>query len=786
MSYKVSLSVHELVDSVLRSGDIDSRVFNNATMLEGSRIHRYYQSKMLPNYKSEVFLEIDGEYEEFEFHIEGRADGIIVNEDSIIVDEIKSCVGDLDEFHEKQENWHLGQAKVYAYMYCKQHNIKIADVVLTYISQLDNDLTKKFYYHFSMDELELFFNQLIIEFFKFQTIVLTHKNQVRANLKQISFPYSKLNKYQNELMTFVDDVESKTGQFGLVEAPTGIGKTISFLYPSLKNLKKYDRIFYLTAKNSGKEIVKDTLNDMMDDDLDMKAVILTAKEKICPLNEPACNPDDCPFARRYFDKLRTVLLESFNSDVKVFDLNYFMDVASKHHICPFEFQLDLSLYCDVIIGDYNYIYDPFVYLQRYVDKDLSNSLLLVDEGHNLLERVRGMYSSSISKNDIEIAKKSLKKTDLKTVKSNLRKLIKALEDNIKNFAETEIIKLGSIPTNLLKAISKCESDYRNTSLEEPKSITKEYKNLFLKLTRFVKIEEISDKQDNFIRYFKNTENELSLNILCISPTNEIYKLNNRFKNCLIFSATLTPFDYYNELYFKSSEKTFIKEFDSPFNPDKLNFNISPYISVKYNDRSFTINKVISQIIALVSSKPGNYFVFVPSYEYLNLLRSKLEIDAFDIVYQEKEMKEKDKDAFLSFFDGASSERSKVGVCVLGGSFSESINLVGEKLIGVIVIGVGMPSVSFENNEIKEYYDSIGLNGFYYAYTIPGMKNVTQAVGRLIRSSSDYGTVLLIDSRYGWSTYKNLFRKEWKNYKIIKNDYDIIRNLNIFYKKILNQ
>ena len=786
MSFKISLSVHDLVDFVLRSGDIDTRIFNNATMLEGTRIHRYYQSKMDANYKSEVFLSYDCDYEEFLIHIEGRADGIIDRGDYVIVDEIKSCVGDLEEFHKKHENWHLGQAKLYAFLYCQQNKINEANIVLTYISQEDQEQVKKFFYSYKFDELQLFFLDLLNEYLSYQKLIRNHKINVRKSIEGLKFPYKTLNLYQNDLMDFVSDVEETSGTRALIEAPTGIGKTISVLYPSLLNLKKYDRIFYLTAKNSGKEIVDDTLVNTIDEKLGLKSIILTAKEKICPMNDSICNPDACPFAKGYYDKIKAALMDAFLSNEVIYNYDFIKEIQDKYDICPFEYQLDLSMFCDLIIGDYNYIFDPFVYLKRYIEKDLSNTLLLVDEGHNLLDRCRNMYSISFGTNDIEKAKKSLKKVQDKSIKNNLNKIKKYLVSFNDLFDDNGILEVSEFEESFMKMLSKFHELYTSLSSKDSKLITKEYKNLFNNVNKFLKLYELSSSEDFFTHYFKKiNDEEVEVNIYCATPTKYVNLLTSRFKNSIVFSATLNPFNYYNELLFAGDESTITVAFDSPFDIERLNLNISSNISIKYRDRLTTLNSVISEIVAFVSVKKGNYFVFVPSFEYLKLLKNELFLDGVDFIYQEKEMSEKSKKEFIKNFT-EESENSKVGICVLGGSFSESISLVGETLIGVIVIGVGMPSISYENNVLKKYYDSIGLDGFYYAYVIPGMKNVIQGVGRLIRTKNDYGSVLLIDDRYKQSNYRKLFRKEWKNAKNVKNDYEIIENLNIFYKKILNQ
>ena len=374
------LSVHQLVDFLLRTGDIDNRIYNNATMSEGTLIHAFYQSRQGKNYISEYNLLEEFKAFDFDVVLEGRADGIIDLGSSAIIDEIKSTIAPLEEYYESQREWHLGQAKCYALMYAHEKKYDAISIRLTYIHQVDKSkLIKTFDYLTS--ELERDVGKLLEDYVEFFKILFDRKLKRNETAKNITFPYGKFRAGQKDLAKYTYGI-SQNGGILFAEAPTGIGKTVSTLFPVVKSFANTDieKVFYLTAKNSGKEMAFNTANLLIESGLEASAIEILAKDKVCFCPGKACNPDECPYAKDYYTKIRQVIVDSIKNR-KTFKTEEILEIAQHHALCPFELSLDLSLYMDIIICDYNYFFDPIVYLKRFFDSDASNMMVLVDEAY---------------------------------------------------------------------------------------------------------------------------------------------------------------------------------------------------------------------------------------------------------------------------------------------------------------------------------------------------------------------------------------------------------------------
>jgi DNA excision repair protein ERCC-2 len=404
----LSCSVHDLVDFLLRQGDIDNRVYNAETMQMGTKIHASFQEKQGKEYLSEVPLKETFSRKLGTIALEGRADGIIVGGPFPIIDEIKSTVMPLEEFHAQQHAWHFGQAECYALMYCHQEKLDKCGIRLTYISQIDNS-KKVVEGVYSLAQIEQDIGELMDRYLSFYTILFEHQDTRDASIAHLPFPYDRFRSGQREMAKYCYAIAKNGGTF-YCEAPTGIGKTMSTLYPCLKAFPegKNEKIFYLTAKSSGRESAYEALSRLYEKGLVARDSLLMAKEKICFTPGAACNPDECPFAKDYYTKLPKIVLEALSSGQR-FDPVYIGNLAKKYASCPFELQLDLSLYSDVIICDYNYFFDPLVHLDRFFgpEADASHDLVLVDEAHNLIDRGRDMYSAALSAESCERAKKTL-------------------------------------------------------------------------------------------------------------------------------------------------------------------------------------------------------------------------------------------------------------------------------------------------------------------------------------------------------------------------------------------
>ena len=760
MEKSLRLSVHQLVDFLLRSGDIDNRVFNRSSMTEGSRLHSVYQAKQSANYMSEYPLSINLTVDEIDILLEGRADGIIKRSDgTYVIDEIKTTVEELEKFHADNLEWHLGQAKCYAYMFAKQNDLEFIGIKLTYIRQGKEKEQFIDQYVFNYLELEQFVLDLINEYLEFYNIIFQKVEKRNASIDSIDFPFKKYRKGQRELAKYCYAV-AKKGSRLFVEAPTGIGKTMSTLFPFIKALKddEKSKIFYLTAKTSGKEAVHQAIRILKEQGLSLSDIIITAKDKICFCKGKACNPDECPYTKQYYDKIQTVLRYAILT-YDDFDLSTINQIAYDNQICPFEFELDLSLFMDVIICDYNYLFDPISYMKRYFDEDSSHFLALVDEAHNLVDRSRDMYSASLSYQAFKEARKSVRHSKLHKLKLALSKMNKMFKEYLDDEDGNHIVSFFNDYT--YKTISSFITTMQDVNKNENKEVSKELLSFYLDVNRFSRILELVNK--NYLLFYRKEKDDVELNVICLDASSFLSACMNRLQGTVLFSATLSPLDYYVDTL-GGNEKDARLVLPSPFPKESLKIVIVPNVSIRYKKRETSYQKVADYIKSFVKNKVGNYFVFLPSYEYLNNLMPYIDIEDADIFKQDREMSDEEREAFLTNFQ-PSPEKTALGFVVVGGAFGEGIDLVSDRLIGAVIVGIGMPRINFISDQIAEYYDNKEYSGHDYAYLNPGMNKIMQALGRVIRSESDKGAVLLIDERYLNNEYRDLFKAEWRDYEV---------------------
>lgn len=774
MEKLLQLSVHELIDFLLRTGDIDNRIYNSSTMQEGTLIHALYQSRQGGNYISEYFLKEEFKVEDFNITLEGRADGIIDLGNTAIIDEIKSTVMPLEEYFAEQKEWHLGQAKCYALMYAHENNFTSVSIKLTYIHQVDKStLVKTFDYLTS--ELEKDVSDLLKQYIEFFKIIYNKKIDRNESAKELTFPFGNFRQGQKDLAKYTYGI-AQNGGILFVEAPTGIGKTISTLFPSVKAFASgdNDKIFYLTAKTSGREMAFNTSKLLLEKGLKASVIEIIAKDKVCFCPGKACNPDECPFAKGYYTKIRQIIKDSIINR-NLFSTEEIIEIAKHHAVCPFELSLDLSLYNDIIVCDYNYFFDPIVYLKRFFDADATNVLVLVDEAHNLVSRARGMYSASVDSFMFKKVKRSLRSFEHKKYKNaqtRMSKFFSQFDDypvgdtKIKMFNKSELRAIE----NYLVACSDVNKNHHSV-------VTDEFTEFYLELNKFKKLIEFYD--DTFALYVtKKDEKDCTINLFCIDPSEHIKRTVDQVKGKIFFSATLSPSEYYIDVIGRYNFNPLLM-LPSPFKKENLKLLVAPKISVRYKHREETLPQVAEYIKEFVSHKVGNYFIYFPSYEYLNKILPYLSSDDFELLVQEKDMSEDEKTAFLSCFV-ENPKKTMLGIAVLGGAFAEGIDLEGERISGVVVVGVGIPQICFERNLIKDYYAKTKQKGYEYAYISPGINKVMQALGRVIRSENDRGVALLIDDRYLTESYHDLFKDRYSHYEVVTSIDDIKEQVENFW------
>ena len=775
MEKYLTLSVHQLVDFLLRTGDIDNRVFNRSSMTEGSRLHSVYQSKQSSNYLAEFPLKMSFNVDEVNIVLEGRADGIIKRSESeYVIDEIKTTVEDLKIFHDDNLEWHLGQAKCYAYMFAKQTNLEYIGVKLTYIRQGKEKEQLVDSYAFNILELEQFVVKLLNEYLSFYNIIFNKISKRNESIEALKFPFSKFRQGQRDLAKYTYAMAKKRGRL-FAEAPTGIGKTISTLFPFIKALKDDDnsKIFYLTAKTSGRESAHQAVKLLKENGLSLSDIMITAKDKICFCKGQACNPEECPYAKGYYNKIQTVLRYAIlNYDD--FDLQTITQLAYENQICPFEFELDLSLFMDVIICDYNYLFDPISYMKRYFDEDTSSFLVLVDEAHNLVDRSRDMYSASLSYKQFLEARKSVCHSKLHQLKLAMSKMNKMFKEYLVNPKDGNYI-LDEFYDYTYKTISSFITSMQDINKNENKEMSKELLEFYLEVNHFSRILEFYN--DHFICYYEIHDDDLILHVSCLDASSFLHSSLRRLRGSVLFSATLSPIEYYVDMLGGKKEDAQLI-LPSPFPVDNLKIIIAPKVSIRYKNRDASYQQVADYIKAFVKNKVGNYFIFLPSYEYLTNLMPYIDMEDVDVYEQDRGMSDEDKEAFLTNFK-PHPERTTLGFVIVGGAFGEGIDLVSDRLIGAVIVGIGMPKINFVSDQIMKYYDAKEQSGYNLN---PGMNKVMQALGRVIRSETDRGAVLLIDERYLTNDYRDLFKSEWRKYEVAFSPKEVSDILQDFFIK----
>ena len=778
---EVRISVRGLVEFILRAGDIDNRRRSSSenAMAEGGRIHRMIQRRMGSEYTAEVPLSYRYETEQYDIIVDGRADGII-DGDIITIDEIKGTYRHLDKMNEPIPE-HLSQAKCYAYIYAQKHMLERIRVRMTYCN-MDTEDIRYFYETYDFGELEQWFLSVMEEYKKWTDYRFEWNKKRQASIKEMEFPFS-YREGQKELVTYVyQTIVHKRKLF--LEAPTGVGKTISTVFPAVKAVgeEKADRIFYLTAKTIAASVAENTFELLRERGLMFKSVIITAKEKICFMEETECNPEHCPYAKGHFDRINEAMYDLLTHELH-FGRERIEAYAKKHMVCPFEMSLDMSLFADGIICDYNYLFDPHVYLKRFFsDGKNEKYLFLIDEAHNLVDRGREMYSASLVKEDFLTLKKRVKVYDKKLEKRleacNHQLLI--LKKECETYQKYDSVKPFYDSVERLNGALEDYLENHDESL-----IRKEVLEFYFKISHFLLIyEKLGDEYLIYTTY--DEVGNFYIRLYCVDPSVNLQECMDKGEASVLFSATLLPIQYYKSLLGGTTEdyEVYAK---STFLPEKRALFIGNDVTSKYSMRStMQYRRIAEYIHKIIQAKSGNYMVFFPSHQFLKQVYQEYDFlygdeNAVECILQQEYMKEEDRTAFLGHFLGNDSLhleelihmdieieeiQTLIGFCVMGGIFGEGIDLKNDSLIGAIIVGTGIPQVCLERELIKEFFDENEGNGYEYAYLFPGMNKVLQAAGRVIRTHEDTGVIALLDERFLYSSYRNLFPREWSNYKVV--------------------
>ena len=751
------LAVKEIVKFLYSTGDLSNELNRDQV---GSEIHSYWQSLYRRDIdKKEFYVKKSFKLLDYDITVHGFIDGVLDN--GLTIEEIKTAFIDLKDITVKKE--HLAQAMMYGYLYLLDNKMDNLDIRVTYV-HFEKKNEQIFDYTYSFKELEDFFFESLNEYISWINKLDTHSLELIKSVKELTFPFPNYRKNQLEFINdCYNNIKDNNTLFAI--APTGVGKTISTLFPSVKSITEpKTKIFYLTAKTSGKTVALDTVKMFINNNCKIKAIELTAKEKMCVTGDKLCNPEKCIYMIGYYEKLKQAIYDMYDNK-DIIDRKTIMDKAIEYKICPFEYQLDLSNYADIIIGDYNYAFCPRTHLERYFDTFDYKQILLIDEAHNLINRSKEMYSATICLNDVNFLGEYLSK-----YAPSISKLVDRFYDVV-NLYDRDFNYIDEIPFDFLdlirKIVSKSEKVLLSTKAKKIRDTALPY---YFNLKNFLKISDYFDSDFKFVIDYD------IYSIKCLDASKFINKtISEHSISQIFFSATMYPIDYYKNLINTNlGENVTIP---NPFPRENLLLIVRKNTFTKYNDRLQSINDIIDCIEELVKYKVGNYIVFFPSYEYLNLVVESLDNPSYECIIQTKNLTDDEKEGILNEFKDSSS--TKVGFFIMGSVFSEGIDYFGDMLSGVMIVSVCLPPFDDYNNMLKDYYDNTNRDGLLYAYQIPGISKVIQSVGRLIRSEIDKGVAILYDDRFSYSNYKKLLPESWANAKTAYSNLDVKKHISIF-------
>lgn len=764
----IKLSVRNLVEFVLRCGDLDNRRLAGAqkdAMQAGSKLHRKIQKRMGADYKAEVALRHTVDEDEYEIVLEGRADGVITKPSGVTIDEIKGVYMDLQYLTEPVPV-HMAQAMCYGYIWCFDNQLSSIKIQMTYCN-IETEEIKRFQEEKGYDELSQWFEGLIHEYVKWARFLYQHGVWRDESIHDLEFPFDYREGQKDLAVSVYRAISQKRNLY--IQAPTGIGKTLSTVFPALKAIGegKGDKLFYLTAKTITRSVAEETFSILRNKNLCFSTVTITAKDKLCFLEKPECNPDACPYAKGHFDRVNDAVYDIIHQEHGI-TREIILEYAERYRICPFEFCLDISTWVDGIICDYNYVFDPNVKLKRYFSDGISGDyLFLVDEAHNLVSRAREMFSAGIIKEDVLLVKRIIKERSPKLTRllDRCNKILLEMKRECPSYVI--LPEINHFVMAVMTMFGELEKFMEDNPEFEDRDLVLDF---YFQIRDFLNLfEGVDDSYRIYSEYLP--DGKFMLKLFCINPANNLKECLGKGNSTIFFSATLLPILYYKELLSGNLEEYAVYA-KSPFPLENRLLLVAADVSSRYKRRNTSeYIKIVEYIRKIVAGKAGNYMVFFPSYQYMHAVETVMEqtpglSDEFEYITQETNMGEAERDTFLKFFE-TGRKKSLAALCVMGGIFSEGIDLKEDLLIGAIIVGTGLPMVCTEQEILKGYFEEHDKKGFDFAYQYPGMNKVMQAAGRVIRTVNDRGVIALLDERFLQSDYRQLFPREWDNYRVVR-------------------
>ncbi len=765
---KYTVSVRTLCEFTAKQGDLDLRFTPSPSAQEGIAGHGIVTSRRLPHYQTEVSL--SGEFRHL--LVRGRADGFDPAQNQL--EEIKTFRGDLGTMPDNHRQLHWAQVKIYGWLLCQKlgsSSIRLALVYFDIINRKETLLSETY----DADSLKQYFEDKCGRFLGWAEQELAHRASRDRALTSLRFPHASFRQGQRQLAEAVYKT-TLHGRCLIAQAPTGIGKTIGTMFPLLKACpeQKLDKVFYLTAKTSGRKLALDALTHIKNNEqaLPLRTLELVARDKACEHPDKACHGGSCPLANGFYDRLpqaRNAALAVGTAGLAVLDRNALRAIAGEHQVCPYYLSQDLIRWCDVIVGDYNHYFDLSAMLYGLTVANQWHVTVLVDEAHNLLERARKMYTAELDQASFRIARRSAPSA-LKKVLDRVNRCWNELHKDQAHAYQVHT----ALPDKFITALEQAITTITDYLAENPTSIhgEGELQRFYFDALHFSRVSALFDEHSLFdvtkvAKITGNSENRVSRNtrsngLLCLRNIIPAVFLARRFaaaQSTALFSATLTPRHFYSDTLGLPENAAWI-DVQSPFTAEQLTVQIVSDISTRYQHRDDSVSPIVDLISRQYKTKPGNYLAFFSSFEYLQkvTLSFKARYPDIPVWEQTRRMKEVEQDQFLARF---TLTGQGIGFAVLGGSFAEGIDLPGERLTGAFIATLGLPQVNPVNEEIKQRMNAIFGAGHDYTYLFPGIQKVVQAAGRVIRTHLDQGVIYLIDDRFTRPDVLCLLPDWWK-------------------------
>lgn len=775
----IDIDINRLIYLTDRSGDIDNK-FRNDRSVDLSEIKENIQSLYGSEYEMDAVVEDSIEYKGYIINITSEIDGILKTMAGISIDNIVLTSKPLKTIGDNLDLMQLNKGRCIAYIIGKKEKLKTIVVRQTYYNR-NTQKTKILEYEYSIKNLENYINNLFDKLIKYTEMVEAWELKRNSTIKQLEFPYQSYRAGQRDLAIAVyKTIRDKKNLF--VQAPTGVGKTLSAIFPAIKAMgeNKTDKIFYATAKTITRRVAEESIELMRSKGLSFKSLTLTAKEKVCFNKGKICSPECCEYAKGHYDRVNAALEDLYKSkesfsreDIEVYALEY--------KVCPFELSLDLSMMADCVICDYNYLFDPQVYLKRYFETIKEDYIFLVDEAHNLVDRARDMFSTQAESGKLQTLR-DIFDTKRGKLYNTISNACNYVYGKYQECLKKNNYILDEKPIDLCVNLQAIADEAEKWLVSHPPTENgyKELVDTYFDITTLIKV--AGNYDEGYKTYVEKTSQGIIMRLMCIDTSFLMKQAISRGTSAIFFSATLEPLDYYSKLLGGGTEDYRIT-IPSPFDPNNMKLLVHRGISTKYKERENSYQPIVDSIGTIVKAKKGNYLVYFPSYMYMNEVYDRFtqKYPSIEIIRQEPGMEELQREEFVDEFK-PNNNKTLVGFAILGGIFSEGLDLKGDKLSGTIIVGVGLPQICAERDIIKGYFNGKNGLGYEYSYIYPGMNKVLQAAGRVIRTENDRGVILLIDERFSYKQYQNLFPSHWKNNIQIKSMLELNGELKSFWNK----